>query len=117
VSVKIRVDIEARVDIKKHLKNIRSDAFWTYAASEWHRLYDPYVPMETGALKDTVMIRPREIEHTVPYAHRMYEGHFHFRKHLHPKASRKWDKAAAPTQRPKLIRSLQAAIDSGRFDI
>ena len=72
--------------------------------------------METGALKDTVMIRPREIEHTVPYAHRMYEGvNFRFRKDRHPKATAQWDKKAAPTQLPRLASTLQGYIDSGRF--
>ena len=115
--MKITVGVDVNINTKKHLDAVRSDAFWTYAASEWHRLYSPYVPMDTGALKNTVAIRPKEVEHTVPYAHRMYEGHFHFRKDKNPKASRQWDKAAAPTQRPKLIRSLQAYIDSGKVKL
>lgn len=36
-----------------------------------------------------------------------------FSKQLHPKASAKWDKAAEPTQKPKLIQSLQSYVDSG----
>ena len=115
--MKFTVDAAIHIEVNKHLNAVRSDAFWTYAASEWHRLYSPYVPMDEGMLMNTVVIRPKEIEHTVPYARRMYEGHFNFRKDKHPKASRQWDKAAAPTQAKSLKRSLQAYIDSGRIDL
>lgn len=35
----------------------------------------------------------------------------------HSKASAKWDKAAEPTQKPKLISSLQGYVDSGRLKL
>ena len=93
-------------------------AFWTFAATEWHRLYEPYVPMQSGVLKDTVAIRPKEIEHTVVYARYQYNGtDFNFSREAHPKASAKWDQAAAPTQLPKLASSMQAYIDSGRLKL
>ena len=115
--MRISLKVTSNIDIPAHMKPIREPAFWKYAASEWHRLYEPYVPMQTGMLKDTVDIRPNEIEHTVPYARYQYEGHFNFRKDRHPKASRQWDKAAKPTEEPKLIRSLQRYIDSGRVKL
>jgi hypothetical protein len=74
--------------------------------------------MRTGMLAETVQYSPGEIEHTAPYAHRMYNGEkFRFDRTLHPKASAKWDQAAAPTQLPKLASSLQAYIDQGRLDL
>lgn len=115
--MKITVTVDSNIDIPKHMKAIQDKKFWTFAASEWHRLYKPFMPMDTGTLMNTVVIRPKEIEHTVPYAHRLYEGHFNFRKDKHPKASRQWDKAAKPTEEPKLIRSLQAYIDSGKVKL
>lgn len=115
--MKITIGVDVNINVQGHMDVIRSDAFWTYAASEWHRLYSPYVPMDTGTLMNTVAIRPKEIEHTQPYARRMYEGHFNFRKDKHPKASRKWDIAAAPTQAKSLERSLQAYLDSGKVKL
>ena len=112
--MKITVTVNSNIDIPKHMKAIQDPRFWTFAASEWHRLYKPFMPRDTGTLMNTVAIRPKEIEHTVPYAHYQYEGHFNFRKDKNPKASRHWDKAAKPTEEPKLIRSLQAYIDSGK---
>ena len=120
-------------------------AFWTFAASEWHRLYAPYVPFESGALRDSVTIEPKTITHNAPYAHYQYTGDVYGPnypitqngvrvgyysppnrpksrtgerlKYKNPLASAKWDEAAAPTQLPKLVSSLQAYIDSGRLKI
>lgn len=117
--MRLKFEVESDIDIPAKMKAIRDTKFWTFVASEWHRLYSPYVPMDTGTLKNTVDPRGKsgwaEIEHTAPYAHRMYEGHFNFRRNEgSPKASRQWDKAAIPTEKPKLIRSMQRYIDSGR---
>ena len=115
----MRISMDVDVDIKA--RGMRGKAeddprFWRFAATQWHRLYSPYVPMRTGMLKDSVRIGPKEIKHTQPYAHRMYEGtHFNFRKDLNPKATAHWDQAAAGTQMRKLVSALQAYIDSGRL--
>ena len=115
--MKITVTVSSNINIPAHMKAIRDPVFWTFAASEWYRLYKSYMPRDTGTLMNTVVIRPKEVEHTVPYAWRNYNGHFNFRKDKNPKASRQWDKAAKPTEEPKLIRSLQAYIDSGKVKL
>lgn len=118
--MKITITV-ANVSIDVHgipQKAENDPAFWTFAATEWHKLYDPYVPMQTGLLKSSVLIRPKEIEHVVPYARRIYYGDgFHFRKDMHPKASARWDQAATPTQLPKLKVALQNYVDSGRLKL
>lgn len=99
-------------------KLMNDDAFWYYAAVQWHKLYKDYVPRQTGLLAGTVQFKPKEIEHTQPYARYQYEGHLdHSRAENADKASAKWDLAAAPTQLPKLYSSLQAYIDSGRVKL
>lgn len=115
--MKISITADVNIDSKRISDRIMNDRpFWTYAATEWHRLYAPYVPMLTGTLTNTVSITPGQIEHTVPYARYQYEGtRFNFTRTYHPKASAHWDKAAEPTQKPKLIASLQAYINSGRI--
>ena len=40
-----------------------------------------------------------------------------FSKEQHLKATRKWDKAATPTQGPKLVKTMQKYIDGGRIDL
>lgn len=110
---------DVHIEVDRMTEKAENDpAFWTYAATQWHKLYAPYVPMASGMLTETVRIKPKEIEHTVPYARYQYEGTgFNFRRDQHPKASAKWDKAAAATQAPKLAQSLQAYIDSGRLKL
>lgn len=112
----IRIELE-KVDVnpgrisRKIMGNTR---FWTYAATQWHRLYTPYVPMDTGTMTNTVSITPGQIEHTAPYAHYQYNGtRFNFRRDRHPKACAEWDKRAEATQGPRLISTLQAFIDRG----
>lgn len=110
---------DVSVDVHGITSKVDNDrAFWTYAATTWKKLYDPYVPMDEGILANTVSIRPKEITHTVPYARYQYYGTiFNFRRDRHPKASAKWDQAAAPTQLPRLASSLQQYIDSGRLKL
>lgn len=147
----IRVSVESvNMDAQSVCARIQNDeGLWTFAATEWHRLYKDYVPMDQGILYDMVHITPGEIEHYAPYAHYQYAGKVYGdnypiveggrvvgffskrgkrkrptgaslkynRDKGHPKASAKWDKAAEPTQKPKLISSLQAYIDAGRLKL
>lgn len=118
--INIKIDVaEVHIDTRgMHDKVMNDPAFWLYAAIEWRKLYDAYVPMRTGMLKDTIRIRSKEIDHYAPYAHRIYEGTgMRFRKDMHPHASAQWDKKAAPTQLPKLATALQAYVDSGRLKL
>lgn len=116
--MRMRLEVQSNLDIPAYIRAIQDPKMWKFAASEWRRLIEPYVPMQTGTLKDTVDVNSSsgqgEIVYKVPYAHYQYEGNFNHRKDLHPKASRQWDKAALPTEQPKLIRSLQNYIASGR---
>lgn len=146
--MKITLSIgDVNVDIRGITAKAENDpAFWKYVAVQWHKQYTPYVPFgETGLLRSQVTFAPKEITHTVPYAHYQYEGKVYgpnypiteggravgffsqpnrkkkptgkALKYTDPKASAKWDLAAAPTQLPKLARELQAYIDSGRLKL
>lgn len=135
-----------KIDARGMADKLENDkAFWKFAASEWHRLYAPYVPFESGTLRDSVTIEPKTITHRAPYAHYQYTGEVYGPnypitqngvqvgffstpnrskhktggklKYKNPKAAAKWDQAAAPTQKPKLVSSLQAYIDSGRLKL
>lgn len=93
---------------------MNNDRFWTFAATQWHRLYMPYVPFKTGTLANTVSISPGEINHTVPYAHYQYEGvRFRHNVQHHPMAAAHWDQAAEASQLPRLTSTLQSYINSG----
>ena len=147
--MRVRVDISVasvNVDSERIANQVMSNAaFWTFAATQWHRLYMDYVPMDTGMLRNTVRITPGVIEHIVPYAHYQYMGEVYgpnrpiyegervvgwysptIKKHptgralkyshkYAPKATKEWDKAAERTQYDKLIDTLQRYVDSGRL--
>lgn len=149
--MKITVSVtDVNIDIPKHIGDVQSAQFWTFAATEWHRLYEPFVPYHEGVLANTVVIiggrGNGSIEHTVPYARYQYYGNAYgpsyplmrngvivgyrspagkpkhptgkklvYKRDQHPLASAMWDQAARPTQLPKLIRSMQHYIDSGRL--
>ena len=145
--MRISLGLESvKIDARGMADKLENDkAFWKFAASEWHRLYAPYVPFESGALRDSVTIAPKTITHNAPYAHYQYTGEVYGPnypitqngvrvgyystpnrpkqrtgkklKYKNPKAAAKWDEVAAGTQLPKLVSSLQAYIDSGRLKL
>ena len=131
------------IDIAGHMSKVQGEKFWLYAASEWHRLYRPYVPFSTGTLYSSVNLSGGGgtglIEHTVPYAHYAYEGRVmgpnipivqggavagffspvapkHYTGgmlHFAGMGAAKWDEAAKPAMLPALVQSLQGFVDSG----
>ncbi len=113
MEIKFKCDINPNRIAAKITEN---KEFWTIAHTEWWRLYKDYVPFQNGNLMENVTITEKGIKHNEPYAHRMYEGdNFNFHKDKHPLASARWDEAAKPSQLPKLARTLNSYIKSGRF--
>lgn len=72
--MKIKLTVENEIKVSDYLDPVRSDKFWKYAATQWHRLYKDWVPMKSGALYNRVTIEPKTITHTAPYAHYAYMG-------------------------------------------
>jgi len=108
---------QVNINVDRRIAQVRDDRFWQFAAEQWYELYTPFVPMDTGNLLKNVSITPGQIEHRAPYAIYVYNGNFNFKQTHHPLASRMWDKAAEPTQKPKLVRILQKYVDAGRMKL
>lgn len=141
----MKISIKANINIPKDLAKVRDSRFWKFAANEWWKLITPYTPMLTGTMSEQVKVKGEsgngEIEYTSPYAHYIYKGELmvdaetgsayaragtkkvYAGKELdlssgkHPLASKEWDKAAEPTQKPKLIDAMQDYVDSGRLSL
>lgn len=111
----MRFSFQARIDAAEPLARLRSDEFWTFAAEQWHRLYAPYVPRDTGRLYSDVRILPGEIEHLAPYAAAVYEGRFSASGGGRP--SRKWDRAAEASRKGDLVAAMQRYVDAGRLKL
>lgn len=107
----MKLTAEVRVDVQGIAGKLQADALWLRAAKEWHRLYEAYVPRETGQLYEDVEIAPGRIVHRAPYAAYVYGGRFPAGSG--GRAGRAWDRAAEPVQKPALIASMQAFVDSG----
>lgn len=115
--MKADVTMTSSIDVPEKLRKIRDPAFQTFAAQTWHKLYYPFCPRSTGLLFDTVDIKPFAITHLMPYASEVYNHNRNYRKDKAPKASSHWDKAAEPSEKPKLIASMQRYVDSGRLNL
>jgi hypothetical protein len=137
----MKLTIINKLNIPNILSRFDDDKLWEFGALEWHKLISPYTPMQTGTLFESVTIRPKEIEYKQPYAHYMYHGilmvdpdtrssyakkgakkvytskQLKYQKDKHPLATKEWDKAAQPTQGPKLVNAMQGYINSGRLKL
>lgn len=117
---------EVDIDVKGHSDKINSEKMWMFIGQQWHRLYNKYVPMDTGALSQTVQYKVGKesgrgavsITHVVPYAKHCYYGdRIKWRKTKHPLATARWSEKAQPVEMPKLLTTVQNLINSGYFEV
>ncbi len=136
-----KISVKSNINVRKHMAKVQDDDFWKFGANEWWKDITLFTPMRKGALFETVEIRPKEIEYLSLQAHYLYHGELMvdpdtgssyarqgskkvytgtplvMSKDKHPLATKEWDKAAEPTQKPKLIDAMQKYIDSGRLKL
>lgn len=82
-----------------------------FMAQECMRLMEPFVPMDTGVLSQTVETKADDqcgiVHYLVPYAHRQYTGEeFNFSTEKHKLATHHWDKAMLIAKKKQLIRTV-----------
>ena len=114
--------MNVRIDLNepKILAKVQNDRFGLLVSNEWKRLIDPYTPRDTGVLMgitgQTVDILPWKLHYKSKYAERVYNGSdMNFQK-KNPYSTYEWDKAAEKAgQKDKLYRTLNNALQSGRF--
>ncbi len=70
----MNISIKLKLDFSKVNQTLKSDELWKFAATEWWRAYYDYVPHDTNRLRQSVHIRPKEIEHYAPYSLVIYKG-------------------------------------------
>lgn len=108
MAVTVKVDIPNISGISKRLftPDVKK-----YAHTRLHAYCDPYVPMDTGALSQTVNITEDYVHYKVPYAHRVHEGNgMHFSTDKHPLATSHWEKAAMTAKGQQLADDIAAYI-------
>lgn len=112
------VDVELSIDFKwentpdeiKKALGITPDLN-LFAANSAYQKMNPYVPMETGTLSQTVNIYKEGkyafIEYMVPYANANYYGEKrNFSKEQHPLATSFWDKAMMHSKKDELVQEV-----------
>ena len=116
---------------KKTFKRIFSDNVRKYAHTRLHAYCSPYVPMDSGALDQTVDITPDYVHYKSPYAHFQWEGKVfvddrgstyakrNTSKHAternlkcskHPLASSHWERAAMTAKGDRLAEDIETYI-------
>lgn len=117
----LRIDLnEPRIRGK-----VTSDRFGLLVSNEWKRLIDPYTPRDTGVLMgitgQMVDLRPWKIWYKSKYAEVVYYNprgvkYITQGSGRNPYAIQEWDIAAEKAgQKDKLYRTLNNALQSGRF--
>ncbi len=113
--------IRVELDESKIIRKVTNDEFGLLVAKTWRDLIDPFVPYRTGQLAGvegtTVQVSPWEIWYKMKYAEYVYYSKgWDFSKNMHKSATDHWDIAAEKAgQKNKLYRTLNNALQSGRF--
>lgn len=113
----MNIDVEVseiHINVGRLLNKVNGNTLGREAAREWWRLYADWTPYREGDLYKKVRFKPWEIHHFAPYARYQYYGDgFRFYDEEHHNAGSRWDKRAEPTQKPKLVQTLQRFVDRG----
>lgn len=72
MQIEVTVDEGALDSILRELVN--DDAVMTQVHNTLARYCDPYVPMQTGVLAQTIEVTPEYLKYLSPYAHYQYTG-------------------------------------------
>ena len=110
--------MEVKIDLneQKIFEKVTGDKFGLFVSNEWKRLIDPYTPRDTGTLEESATLSPWQIYYKQKYASRVYYGYDFKFQHKNPYSTYEWDiKASQSGQLDKLYRTLNNALQSGKF--
>lgn len=109
MGVSIKVDIPNPSGVSRRLF---TPEVKKYANTRLHAYCDPYVPMDTGSLSQTVDITADYVHYKVPYAEKVHEGeNMNFSKDKHPLATAHWERAMAAAKGQQLADDIKAYIE------
>lgn len=108
----LRIDLnEPRIREK-----VTSDRFGLLVSNEWKRLIDPYTPLDTGTMQGSARVQPWKIHYTAKSSEHVYYMRDATFQKKNPYSTYEWDIAAEKAgQKDKLYRTLNNALQSGRF--
>lgn len=134
--MEVKVKIEG-LNPQQTMNRILNHRVQVFTAETIQRYMNQFVPMRTGMLSQTFIIRQSEpygIEYIQPYARRMYYGDgFHFRRsdkddynkdgtrkkgvslEFHPKAQSRWAEPVNANYKPVIAKEVTASIKRGNY--
>ena len=110
------MELKINLNESRIREKVTSDRFGLLVSNEWKRLIDPYTPRDTGTMQGSAKVQPWKIHYTAKYSEYVYYmSNAKFQK-KNPYSTYEWDKAAEKAgQKDKLYRTLNNALQSGRF--
>lgn len=97
--ITLQMDPTDRILMRRYLnQNGKAQQFFTH---EVRRQCDPYVPMRTGALKNTAVEHVNYIEYIQPYARRQYYEH-----RGNGLRGPRWDQRMWPDKGPQIVKAV-----------
>lgn len=93
---------------QKTFQRIFGDGVMTHAHTRLHAYCSDYVPMDSGALDQTVDITPECVHYKQPYARRQWEGKgIKYSTDKHPLVTSHWEVAAMAAHKVDLCRDIE----------
>lgn len=71
----LKIRVKDKTNFSKAIKKTEGSDFMLYAAREWHRLIEDWVPKKTGRLNSDAELKPGKIIYRAPYASYIYRGY------------------------------------------
>ena len=98
-------------------EKVTSDRFGLFVSQQWKKQVDPYTPRDTQTMQNNVRFYPFKIHYfTKDYPEKVYRGYYMNFQKKNPYSTYEWDiKAEQAGQKDKLYRTLNDALQSGRF--
>ena len=119
--------MEIKIDLNepKIIEKVTNDRFGLFVSQQWKKQIDPYTPKDTGALMGAIGARAELLPFGIWYKSDYADAVYYNRRGVtfitqgsgrNPYATDHWDiKAEQAGQKDKLYRTLNSALQSGKF--
>ena len=100
----------------KIISRIFNDKVGFYIASTWGKIFEKYVPMDTGTLSQRYDVEPFKVIYTQKYSYYQWQGiskkgtRLNYSKEKHSLAQSHWEKAAERDKKDEVAESVTAYL-------
>lgn len=98
------------------LNRILDDDVGRYTAETWGKIFEKYVPMDSGTLSQDYITEPWKITYKQVYSHYQWKGvsksghPLNYNKEKHPLATKEWEKVAERNKKSEVARAITEYI-------